>query len=184
MQRKWLLDKIESYRQSYPEEHAEINRLVNFIESTEDCFKRTMLEGHITGSCLLLSPDKEEVLITHHKKLGKWIQLGGHSDGDPNTLNVALREAQEESGIMDVKALSDEIFSIDIHKIPARKDEPEHYHYDISFLLIAGTKDYEVSEESEDLRWVPIFDPKNVVYERTLQNMMTRLRTEAKWLRK
>lgn len=182
MHRQWLLDKVETYRNSYPEENIEIDRLVEFIESTEDCFKRSNLAGHITGSCLLLSPEKEEVLITHHKKLGKWLQLGGHSDGEANTLNVALREAQEESGIMDVQPLSEEIFSIDIHKIPARKEEPEHYHYDISFLLIAGNKDYEVSDESEDLRWVPIFPEKEIVYERTLQNMLTRLRTEAKWL--
>ena len=92
--------------------------------------------------------------MTHHRKLGRWLQPGGHADGEADIANVALREAMEESGINDISALSDQIFDIDIHEIPARGKEPAHFHYDCRFLLQATHDDYVVSEESYDLRWI------------------------------
>ena len=175
MHRNWLIEKIETYIKNYPEDEAEALRLLQFVKSNENCFERTNLEGHITGSCMLLSPDKKQVLLTHHKKLDMWIQLGGHSDGNPDTLDVSLREAEEESGIAGVKAISEEIFSIDIHSIPARKTEPEHLHYDISFLLQAPHKDFSVSEESHDLKWIDINLVKEQSFENSLQKMLLRL---------
>ena len=72
----------------------------------------------------------DRVLLAHHRKLGRWLQPGGHSDGDPDTLAVALREAREESGL-DVQALDDAIFDLDLHRIPARDREPAHLHFDV-----------------------------------------------------
>ena len=94
--------------------------------------------------------------MTHHKKLNKWLQLGGHSDGDPDTWKVALREATEESGIDNIAFVTRQIFDIDIHTIPEnlKKNEPEHKHYDVRFLLKAPTEDFVVSEESNFLKWV------------------------------
>jgi 8-oxo-dGTP pyrophosphatase MutT (NUDIX family) len=91
----------------------------------------------------------------HHTKLNKWFQLGGHCDGDGNILNVALKEAQEESGIFHIKPISTEIFDIDIHTIPANSKEPEHEHFDVRFLLQV-TSDEEViqNKESKELRWI------------------------------
>ncbi len=132
-----------------------------------DCFERTLLVGHVTASAWILDPTRTKVLLTHHKKLGKWLQLGGHTDGDANVLHVALREAHEESGIdaEAIQPLSDAIFDLDIHPIPARthtnKDgsysyEPEHFHYDVRFLLQAATTEFIISEESLNLSWIDV----------------------------
>ena len=95
----------------------------------------------------------DRVLLAHHRKLGRWLQPGGHSDGDPDTLAVALREAREESGL-DVRALDDAIFDIDVHRIPARGREPAHLHFDVRFLVQAEHDRFRVSDESHALAWV------------------------------
>ena len=125
-----------------------------FIDSHPDCFERSCQVGHITGSAWIVNRAGDRVLLTHHRKLGRWLQPGGHSDGDPDTLEVALREAREESGL-DVRALDEAIFDLDVHLIPARGHEPAHYHYDVRFLVQAMEERFRVSEESCALAWVP-----------------------------
>jgi 8-oxo-dGTP pyrophosphatase MutT (NUDIX family) len=98
-----------------------------------------------------------EILLTHHKKLNRWLQLGGHADGDTDVLAVALREAREESGLDGIEIFSREIFDIDIHRIPPRGKDPEHDHYDVRYVFRQLGRDaYTVSEESHDLAWVEI----------------------------
>lgn len=179
MHRNALIDKLKLYKSRFPEDEQAVEDFLVFVEKHENCFERTLLEGHITGSCLLLSPDKQKVLLTHHKKLNMWIQLGGHSDGNPDSLDVALREAQEESGIEGVKPIDEQIFSIDIHMIPARKNEPEHYHYDVTYLLQAEHENYQVSEESHDLKWLPINELVNMELESSLKRMISRLHKQS-----
>ena len=85
------------------------------------------------------------------------MQPGGHADGDENVLRVALREAEEETGITRLTVLSDQIFDLDIHTIPTRKDFPEHLHFDIRFLIQANEADpLVVSEESHDVKWISL----------------------------
>ena len=88
------------------------------------------------GSAWLVSPDGKQALLTHHKN---WllVAVGGHSDGESDTLLVSKREAEEESGLR-VEPLDETIFDIDIHEIPARGDEPAHFHFDVRFLFRAG----------------------------------------------
>ena len=96
------------------------------------------------------------MLLTHHRKLGRWLQLGGHADGDADLAQVALREAEEESGLVDLVVHAD-IFDIDRHAIPARGSEPEHWHYDVRFVVrAAGSEDFAISEESLALAWKPV----------------------------
>ncbi len=103
-----------------------------FIDSHPDCFERSCQVGHITGSAWIVNRAGDRVLLTHHRKLGRWLQPGGHSDGDPDTLEVALREAREESGL-DVRALDEAIFDLDVHLIPARGHEPAHLKHPLIF---------------------------------------------------
>src|SRR5262245_44683541 len=118
-----------------------------------DAHRRTLLVGHLTASAIVLDPRGERVLLTLHGKLGLWLQLGGHCDGDANLPGVALREATEESGIDDL-AIDPVPIDLDIHPIPARPGEPEHLHLDTRFLVLAGDGARERrSEESRDLRW-------------------------------
>lgn len=154
--RTMLLYALGRYRERYPEEADVVDRLAAFVNGEPNCFERTTKEGHITGSAWIVDPTGSRVLLTHHRKLDKWLQLGGHADGDSDVLAVAIREAREESGVEDVAPMSTEIFDVDIHSIPARGEEPEHFHYDIRFVLRAAHTDHIVSDESHDLAWVPI----------------------------
>lgn len=151
-----LLEQLRAYRALSSEEEATKAQIINFVEHNPSCFARSNAEGHITGSCFLLNPSGDEVLLTHHKKIGKWLQLGGHADGDPDILRVALREAQEESGINEIEPLGSGIFDIDIHLIAEHLDVAAHLHYDIRFVLRARRVDYKISSESNDLAWVPL----------------------------
>ncbi|MBI4719238.1 MAG: NUDIX hydrolase [Planctomycetes bacterium] len=155
MHRRPLLALLERYTPAYPTERESYDRIVSFVTAEPRCFDRRLPAGHITGSAWVLSPDGRRALLSHHRKLGKWLQLGGHADGHPDILNVALREAREESGIQAIEPASPEIFDVDVHPIPARNGEPPHLHYDIRFrLYVTGDIDYRVSEESLDLAWV------------------------------
>lgn len=154
MNREVLLDKLQRYGAQFPEELEQVRAIEILIRENRDCFERTRVAGHITGSSWIVDERGEKTLLTHHRKLNKWLQLGGHCDGDEDVLGVAMREAEEESGLTSLQVASDEIFDIDVHPIPARGAEPEHLHYDIRFLLRQrGEAEYVVSEESLDLKW-------------------------------
>jgi 8-oxo-dGTP pyrophosphatase MutT (NUDIX family) len=154
MNRHTLLSQLNNYQPSAPEEQAYKKRMISFLQAYPDCFKRTLEIGHFTASAWLLNKDHSQALLMHHRKLDMWVQLGGHCDGNENILEVALKEAQEESGIDDIEAVSTDIFDIDIHLIPANSKEKEHYHYDVRFLLhVTGNQDIIQNHESKALRW-------------------------------
>lgn len=169
--REGLLKLLGAYALSWPNEHAPAI-LDSFVRRQPDCFERScFMDGHVTGSAWIVCPRRRRVLLTHHRKLHKWLQLGGHSDGDSNTLRVAKREAEEESGLM-VKAIDERVFDIDIHTIPARGVEPEHKHYDIRFLFEADdSAPLTVSDESIDLRWLAIEDLSSLTSEESVLRM-------------
>jgi 8-oxo-dGTP pyrophosphatase MutT (NUDIX family) len=137
------------------------DRMLALADSTPDCFFRSSFPAHFTGSALVLSADGHLALLNHHRKLDRWMQFGGHCDGDEDILRVARREAWEESGIQDLCVVSETPFDLDIHEIPARpaQGEPAHFHFDVRFLLQAppGAK-FAVSEESVELRWFTLED--------------------------
>lgn len=158
MHRAPLLNLLNSYEKHHPDELECVAAIRTLVEGHENCFDRDCLPGHITASSWIVSADYEQVLLTHHRKLGIWLQLGGHADGETEVLDVALREAREESGMKAFRVvpgqLSCEVFDVDVHVIPARKDEPGHEHHDIRFLLVAEPgQPLVMSDESNDLRW-------------------------------
>ncbi|MFK8138304.1 MAG: NUDIX hydrolase [Bdellovibrionales bacterium] len=163
-----LIDALEQYIGFDSHESSMVQELKQFLSTPKNHFDRSCLEGHVTGSAWVLSPDHSKVLLTNHKKLKKWLQLGGHSDGDSNTLDVALREAEEESGIDNIKPISTRIFDVDIHSIPERGKEPEHLHYDINFLLEAPHENFIISEESEDLKWFSVAEMEAIDWEESM----------------
>ena len=112
--------------------------------------------GHITGSAWIINGDGSQVVLLHHAKLGIWVQPGGHCDGETDVAQVALREAREETGL-NVSLLNAEIFDIDVHRIPEYWNTPEHFHFDVRFLLQADGKAAPiVSRESREVRWVSL----------------------------
>lgn len=150
-------------------------RMLDFVGSQSRCFDRALVPGHVTGSAWIVNPARTQVLLTHHRKLNRWFQPGGHSDGDPNTRAVAWREAREETGLEGVSLVAEAIFDLDIHAIPARKSEPEHFHYDVRFLFEANDAvPLVVSEESNDLAWVGLHEVAALNNERSMQRMVAK----------
>ena len=151
-----ILDALKNYKTPFHEEENFVKQTIAFIENNPNAFERTNLSGHVNGSAWVLSKDGKRSLLNFHKKLNRWLQFGGHSDGNPDTWAVALREAVEETGMHDLSFVMTDIFDVDVHTIPEnlKKGEPEHLHYDIRFLLRAQSDDFVVSEESKLLKWV------------------------------
>ncbi len=171
-----LKKELNNYNPSDLDEIKNLELTKKFLENNSNCFSRKNLQGHITGSALII--DKEgNVLLNHHKLLDKWLIFGGHSDGDSNSFNVAKREAKEETGITDFDELDGKIFDIDVHKIPENKskNEPEHYHYDIRFLLIAKNKGFLVSNESTEIKWVSMQDVKKYTTDKSMNRMLKKV---------
>lgn len=174
MHRNHITTLLQNYKQqilpqfvslkatNFLEEERVLNVFGDFIASENRCFENDCLPGHITGSVMLVNEDFSEVVLTLHKKLGKWLQLGGHSDGSYLTEEVALREAHEESGLKQIKLFSFFTsvlpFDWDIHLIPQTIKMPEHQHFDVRFIAIALDKKLSISEESNDLKWVKVED--------------------------
>ncbi len=165
MHRKDLMEKLEKYQAFCDSEENDRKATLDFVKSNSDCFERSNLSGHITGSCWLENYNGEKFLMTEHKKLKKWLPLGGHADGDSNIIRVAMKEAHEESGLKNIELVSTDIFDLSVHMIPEYKGIPAHYHYDIRFLLRASKQGEQVqmSDESTDLAWfsdIPQYESK------------------------
>jgi len=137
---------------------------IAFVERNSACFERSLLAGestpgHITGSAWVVSTDRQSVLLIHHRKLDRWLQPGGHADGNPNVATVALREAQEETGLHSLRLVmglggQPSIFDVDVHGIPALGNVPEHLHYDIRFLAEAEVNEpFGNSDEVKNSQW-------------------------------
>jgi 8-oxo-dGTP pyrophosphatase MutT (NUDIX family) len=164
MHRRPLLDMLECYRHTYPADAEVVDRIVALVEAHADCFERTCRPGHITGAAWIVSTDRRRCLLTHHRKLNRWLQMGGHADGQIRVEEVALREAREESGLTGFDFVSIEgtllPLDLDVHEIPARYDaagnqiEDAHEHHDVRFLLVAHPgQEICASYESHEIGW-------------------------------
>ena len=159
MDREPLIELLRRHAEAWSDERPLAERFMAFARAHADCLLRTCPPGHITASAWIVDAAGERALLTHHRKLGRWLQLGGHVDGEEHVERSALREAQEESGMAEFRFVpwsGGELvpLDLDVHPIPARKQEPEHLHWDLRFLLQAAPGQALVtSDESNDLRW-------------------------------
>jgi 8-oxo-dGTP pyrophosphatase MutT (NUDIX family) len=154
MDRIKLKEQIQKYRTPYEDE---LSFVADFEFLTEDplAYKRERLEGHFTASAWIVNKERTHTLLTLHRKLGRWLQLGGHADGNENLLEVAMKEAVEESGLKSLKMVDLTIFDLDKHIIPERPHVPEHFHFDVRYLFEAEINEpLQISEESISLAWI------------------------------
>jgi len=166
MDRNALLSALQLYKTSFAEERVFIPRFKSLLTNFENCYKRTLFSGHMTGSAWIVDRKGQAALLVHHKKLNRWLQPGGHADGEENIMYVASKEAEEETGLKSLKLHSPKIFDIDIHVIPARKNVVAHFHHDIRFLFVADhQEDYVVSDESNELSWISLKNIRNYAAE-------------------
>ena len=177
MNRDDVVRQLREYRARWPAESETVDRFIGFLASQPDAFERELAIGHVTGSAWVVDSTGTRVLLTHHKKLGMWVQLGGHADGDSDVFRVARREAEEESGLASLVPVGGGIFDVDVHRIPARGETPEHLHWDVRYAFrAAGGEAVRVSDESHDLRWIEIERLDSVTREESM------LRMARKWL--
>lgn len=166
---KSLLELLVDYVQSnhmVESELESIERFLQLVETKPDCFGRQP-GGHITASAWIVNAENNAALLTHHKKLNMWLQLGGHCDDNPDVRKTALREAKEESGLPKFDFIVPGIFDIDIHAIPNACE----YHYDVRFLLRAKSSAFVVSDESHNLAWVPFDEISSYTQEESVLRM-------------
>jgi len=146
-----------------------------FIASHPDCLLRSCVPGHLTGSAWVMNRSRTKVLLILHRKLGRWLNPGGHADGDPNLPGVGLREALEESGLTGVRLVSRAVFDFDRHWIPDYKGIPGHYHYDFRFLCEADDAEpLRITEESDDLAWVDLAKVPTLNSEKSMQRLLAK----------
>ena len=179
MHRQELLSLLQQHRTRFMDEAAYIRRAFTFVEEHEDIFYRELWPAHVTGSAWVVSPDRESVLMLHHRKLDQWFQPGGHADGDNDVLRVALRETSEETGLdpAHIRLIDDAVFDVDIHTILASHEAPSHEHIDIRFLVeIDDSLPLPGSDEAHEVLWVDFHDISRFNNNRSTYRMVEKTR--------
>lgn len=175
MHRQPLLNLLRQHQPVDAHEAAMTQATIAFVEGHPDCFERSLLIGHVTGSAWIVSPSRDRVVLIQHRKLDRWFQPGGHADGDPDIAAVALREAREETGLTALRLVTGNapvIFDVDVHTIPARGNMPEHLHYDVRFLLETDDSEpFGYSAEVTNSRWILVEETDEYSTEESIRRM-------------
>jgi 8-oxo-dGTP pyrophosphatase MutT (NUDIX family) len=179
MRRTDLLAQLARYRPADGLEarhHRDIAALVAGAAGAFD--RRHFHPGHITASCFIVDGGGA-LLLHHHRRLNRWLQMGGHVEGDERPHEAALREGAEESGLRDLALALDGIFDLDVHVIPAAKEEPEHRHYDVRYLARTAAPHAVAIDrnESNDLAWVPLDRAEALMDEAASSRVIQKIRS-------
>lgn len=158
-----LLDTLNSFVAADHREEEHRKFIATFVRTRTRPFDRGNFDAHLTASAIVVDSSRKYVLFGFHKKLNRWLQLGGHGEpGDTDGLAVALREVHEESGLTGLRTFpgAPQPFDIDVHEIPLLGDVAAHLHLDLRYLLITSTPGDPVCDpdEHDDVRWFPWSD--------------------------
>ena len=175
----FVIASLEHHRAADAEERADVNFVKACLSKPGPWFGQANLNGHLTGSAFVMD-ESNRVLFTHHRKLQRWLQLGGHSESYERCLSeTALREAAEESGLTDLEphpAVAPALLDVDVHKIPSRGAKPAHYHLDLRYVfLTCMPEQIVVSSESLRLRWFTIDEALNLDIDPALARALLKL---------
>lgn len=159
-----LVEKLDSYTPFDELESLHAQQLKQFLADSNNPYDRTNLTAHVVAEAWIVNPDRSQVVLVEHKLSQVWIAPGGHCDGNPDVFANALREANEETGLTDLKPLlSSSIFDLNVGPVPTRErhgiQEPIHLHFDVCFAFEAPeSAPLVISDESTNLAWVPVED--------------------------
>lgn len=139
--REKLLSSLKAYIPYNEQEEKDLPVLLSALKNTPDIFLRSSALAHMTASAWVVNPKRTKVLMAYHNIYQSWSWLGGHADGDTDLLRVAVKEVKEESGIQQVRALSEDIFSLEILTVDGHIKKgsyvPCHLHLNLTYLLEA-----------------------------------------------
>lgn len=174
-----LIDLLKETLVASCTENISRARAWDFLLSGGSIYRDQNIDGHVTASCFILSPDRQSVLLHHHQKLNYWLPPGGHAElYDESIHATAMREAVEETGVDDLEFLNFKIFDIDCHEIPEHKGTPLHWHYDFTFLMMAKTWPLESLLSKHGFSWVSITATSDEYFElESLKRMRNKIRT-------
>ncbi|MDY4948565.1 MAG: NUDIX hydrolase [Clostridium cadaveris] len=157
-----FIDDIKKYIPYCEQETMDKELIVKAVDSYDDILTRENIAMHITSSGYIINKNRDKVLMIYHKIYDSWAWTGGHADGDDDLLHVAIKEAQEETGLKNVKALDEDIFSLDVLTVDGHikrgKYVSSHLHLNVTYLLEADEKEeLKVNEdETKGVKWLPI----------------------------
>ena len=173
-----LVAELRDHAPCDAREAAMCARIVAFITTRPDAFERTAAAGHVTASAWIVDPARTQALLLHHRKLDRWLQPGGHVDGDPDVRAAALREAREETGLRTLRFAGEHVYDVDVHPIPARGTEPAHEHFDIRFALEADPREpLRGNDESHEVRWVALDDLDRYAIDDSVRRLAAKVTT-------
>lgn len=178
MRRTGLLAQLDRYSPADALESRHHQAIVALVAAAEGAFDRAhFAPGHITASCFIVDRGGA-LLLHHHRRLNRWLQMGGHVEREERPEQAALREGAEESGLRDLE-LADGIFDLDVHVIPAGRGEPEHRHFDVRYLARTATPHAVVIDrnESNELAWVPLDRAEALMNEAASSRVIQKIRS-------
>ena len=168
---------LDRYAPADARELAFRDRMLALIRTPDPFSRRAFDPGHFTASAFVLSPDRDRVLLILHKKLARWLQPGGHLEAaDASPFEAARREVAEETGLVELVALGEGLFDIDVHAIPTRPDEPAHEHFDLRVVLGSPSLRVTDSDEVAGIRWVPLAEMDAVATDESVRRAVRKLR--------
>lgn len=152
-----IFEKLNLYFKSSIEQENLYKKYLSVEAIGNELFNRKNYPFHFTASAWILDSERSNTLLIYHKKIQKWIQPGGHADGETNLAKVALKEAFEETGLQSLTLINDDIFDFDFTPIEALLDVPAHIHLDVRYAIEADKNEIVLeSAESEGVNWIPL----------------------------
>lgn len=161
---KTLREQVERFVPCNEQEERDKAILLHWLDSGEDILTRKNEVAHLTASAWVMSPDRSRVLMAYHNLYDSWAWLGGHADGEADLLAVACREAEEESGVSEVRVVTNEILSIETLCVQGHEKRgkyvPCHLHLNVTYLLEADPAQALTvkPDENSAVAWIAVED--------------------------